>query len=870
MQAGSMAERSAVVSVCRQLCRLGGASSTLICFPRALGLLLAAMMLMSVPLAGAVATPMVLALSPTQGPAGGGTSVTIIGSGFTGVTAVIFGGTQAPGFVVDSDTQISAVTPAHAVGTVDVRVETAADTGTLSNGYTYIVATAPAAPTGVSATAGDREATVSFTTPAYDGGAAITSYTVTSSPGGQVASGPAGPLTVTGLTNGTSYIFTVTATNAAGTSDVSGASNAVIPTAPPAPVANNVFAYVAANSSSNPITLNVVGGAPVSGAVVILPSHGTVNVSGLSFLYTPTPGYSGSDSFTYTVTNGGGTSAPATVSITVTAPVLTFSPTAGALPAATFAVAYSQTITASGGTAPYTYAITSGSLPSGLSLNTSTGVVSGTPTTAGNVSFTVTATDAWGVARSVSYSLAVTGLVTPTISLSASSASVIAGDAITFTATVSGGASPTGTVAFREGGTTLGSASLAAHTATFSTSSLAVGTHSVTAVYAGDTNNAAATSSGVTVAVGSGARPDPSQDATTEAIVTSQVTTSARFGQAQINNTVQRLERLHDQPAASTGSGQTASSQSASYPSPALVYGNSDNAGTAQLAGQLSQALEAVERKAGLPFHLWSSGSVDWGRTTADADDHFTTSGFTVGLDRQMTDMLTMGLSGGFGIDHSTFGSAGGSSDGTAYTAQLYATVKLAPKTYVDLLGGYGALHFDSERWSNGSRLDGARDGHDLFGSLGLSTARDVSGVRLTGYGRVDVVKATLDGYAESGPAALALAYDELDTTTVAGVAGVRAAYALPMSWGTLTPSGRIEYRHAFDGGFTQNLGYADLGGFGYAISGESSTKDSATFGFGLGATTLDGLDLDLEYSLSTDKDGIGSQQVRAGVRLPF
>jgi hypothetical protein len=57
------------------------------------------------------------------------------------------------------------------------------------------------------------------------------------------------------------------------------------------------------------------------------------------------------------------------------------------------AAAYSQTLTASGGTAPYTYAITAGALPSGLTL-TSAGVLSGTPTTSGTFSFTVTATDA--------------------------------------------------------------------------------------------------------------------------------------------------------------------------------------------------------------------------------------------------------------------------------------------------------------------------------------------------------------------------------------------------------------------------------------------------------------------------------------------
>lgn len=81
----------------------------------------------------------------------------------------------------------------------------------------------------------DQSATVSFTPPVNNGGSAITSYTVTSSPGGITQSGPASPITVTGLTNGTEYTFTVTATNSIGTSVPSVPSNAVTPSAPTVP-----------------------------------------------------------------------------------------------------------------------------------------------------------------------------------------------------------------------------------------------------------------------------------------------------------------------------------------------------------------------------------------------------------------------------------------------------------------------------------------------------------------------------------------------------------------------------------------------------------------------------------------------------------
>jgi len=89
-------------------------------------------------------------------------------------------------------------------------------------------ATVPDAPTIVRAKADKAEAKVSFKAPASNGGSHITSYTVTSS-AGQTTSGPASPITVKGLTNGTLYTFTVTATNKIGTGPPSSASNSVMP-----------------------------------------------------------------------------------------------------------------------------------------------------------------------------------------------------------------------------------------------------------------------------------------------------------------------------------------------------------------------------------------------------------------------------------------------------------------------------------------------------------------------------------------------------------------------------------------------------------------------------------------------------------------
>src|SRR5258708_18444175 len=67
--------------------------------------------------------------------------------------------------------------------------------------------------------------------------------------------------------------------------------------------------------------------------------------------------------------------------------------TASPLPSGTVGVGYSQTIAVTGGTAPYIWSITAGSLPSGLALSSTTGAIGGTPTSPGSFTFTVQVTD---------------------------------------------------------------------------------------------------------------------------------------------------------------------------------------------------------------------------------------------------------------------------------------------------------------------------------------------------------------------------------------------------------------------------------------------------------------------------------------------
>jgi len=116
----------------------------------------------------------------------------------------------------------------------------------------------PNAPTIGTATASGLSASVTFTAPSNIGGGAITGYTVVSSPGGITGTGASSPVTVSGLTSGTSYTFTVVANNAYGSGPASAASNSITAVDPSAFIENLFSTYLyTGNGSTQTFTTGI-------------------------------------------------------------------------------------------------------------------------------------------------------------------------------------------------------------------------------------------------------------------------------------------------------------------------------------------------------------------------------------------------------------------------------------------------------------------------------------------------------------------------------------------------------------------------------------------------------------------------------------
>ncbi|MFI5837902.1 putative Ig domain-containing protein [Micromonospora sp. NPDC051300] len=346
------------------------------------------------------------------------------GSAITGyVVTPVRNGVPQPSLTFDASTTSRTLTGLLVGASYSFRVAAtnAYGTGPVSPASNAVVPyTTPAAPTITSVAAGTNSAVLTWTAPA-DGGSAVTGYRITpyvDSVARTAVLVPATPTTrsVTGLTSTETYTFRIAAINAAGTGPDSAPAGPVRPNPlpslifgpPPAGEVGAAYRFLLAVSGGTvPLAWSVSAGTLPPG-LTLDPATGVLSGS---------PREAGSWPFTVRVTDASGFSddRPATITVAA-APRLSFAPP----PTAKAYDPYSYPLTVVGGTGPFGWSVSAGALPPGLTLDPGSGLLSGTPTSAGSFTFTVEVTDSFGQRDSRPVDLVVDPLAGLTISAPAS------------------------------------------------------------------------------------------------------------------------------------------------------------------------------------------------------------------------------------------------------------------------------------------------------------------------------------------------------------------------------------------------------------------------------------------------------------------
>ncbi|WP_203225088.1 putative Ig domain-containing protein [Xanthomonas phaseoli] len=567
-----------------------------------------------------------------------------------------------------------------------------------------------------------------------------------------------------------------------------------------APVA---VADVAATMTDTAVTAAVTAndtGSITAIAIASAPTNGTAVVSGLEVVYTPNAGFTGTDVLSYTATGAGGISAAVTLTITVNVRPVAVSVTAAAVPGEAQQVDITRNAT--GG--PFVAAAVVAVLPASAGTATITRV-GGTATAA--------------AARASGLSPAATAMAE----------------------------APTFTLTFTPNPAFVGQA-----TVQFTLS------------------NAFATSAPATVVFNIAPRRDPSVDAEVRGLIDAQSESTRRFARAQIDNFQRRLEATHRGGGSFTNAvsfqptshcRQAERGISAQPCSPDTQDADNDFRDAPAVASSTGSSAQTQG-----DLGLWVGGAIRSGslnRQTNSNGVDFQTDGLSVGADYRVASSLAIGAGLGWGRDDSDVGNNGSHSKATAYTMALYASFHPGKAFFFDTLVGYQMLSYDLRRFvtDDSSLAEGNRDGKQWIASLSTGADLQRGTLQITPYARVDVARATLDGYVEQGVAPFALRYADMDVATTTGNLGLRLEWRREVAWGRLSPQLRVEYQRDFQGRGDAILSYADLtGGPFYRTAQSAFDRNRLMVGIGAALLTEQGLSTRLEYRGITDGDSNNDQ----------
>ncbi len=722
-----------------------------------------------------------------------------------------FGASGLPaGLSVNAMTGLISGSPTS-TGTTVVTVSATNAAGTGTKAVTFSISNFPA-PTMAGATIQvpfGGTGTVDFSL--LSGGSNVTSYVITQ---------PATRGTITVNGNVATYTpqagffgmdsFGVTAMGPGGTSQ-QGLITVIVGT-PAAPTVAARSVTVPYNTQTVISLTAAVTGVATSIAITTPPANGTATVSGLTVLYKPKADYFGDDSFAYTATGPGGTSMPATVSITVA----TQAPSASAV---SFAVPANTATTMD--LKPFI----TGSAITGVRVTVEPkfgkSAVNGTKVV-------YTPNEDYLGPDSLSY-------------IAFGNAGTSAAAVVTITVM---GDRPNPLKSGTVGSIVSSQADTAQRNATTTITTL-------------QTRNEALRRGGE-VADASPAPRAPRAQGRVETSLTEGVTGTPADSRAR--------------PVSATAAPADAKGLQGTL-AQAVSSRSVDLASVAQAAssGAVSQA---PDRSVGA-VNWWAAGTAQFGNRKGDGSfsgSEFTTSGMMFGVDKRFARDLAAGIAVGFMRDNTTLGTDGSANKARAATLSLYGSYQPTRDTFLDGLLGYGRLNFTSRRAiaANGSIAEADRDGTQFFASVAGGYEKRENGVLWSPYARLDYASNRLDQATENNAGLYSLTYGSFTQPSLQGVVGVRTESVHRTSYGGASPRARLEFRHEFQANRDTSVAYADLPGTRYALVSAQTLRNAIVASVGSDFQFSRGLTVGIDYQVTHVFNKDSNQGLRLTITQPL
>ena len=273
-------------------------------------------------------------------------------------------------------------------------------------------------------------------------------------------------------------------------------------------------------------------------------------------------------------------------------------------------------------------------------------------------------------------------------------------------------------------------------------------------------------------------------------------------------------------------------------------------------------------------FAFWSEGNLSFGRINnkgKDLGQDLSTKGFTVGFDKKITDLKTIGLALNQSEQETQIGSNDAHMDATAKSLLIYGSNQFFENRYFEAAIGFGETEIDINRKVSGGNNKGLRDGKQLFGSFTYlyEPLEQKENKNLNYYSRIDLGYTKLDDYIESGDGD-SINYNDQNIKSSSLSFGFNFSNILEIDQGFITPLIQFEIGKNKTINSLSEAYYVNDSSTIYANAISDQNTSHAKLTLGIGATLEDGLNLSFMVDHYRNDNEAFNTSLTANIRKEF